>query len=140
MRKGFAAKLVAAGLMAVLIVGCATMGGAKDQKAIEKTLADWKAALEKQDVDGMMAFYSEDFTNERGNSKAEVQEFFQGVKDQGYLEGATADVSTAKITIEDGTAKVEPITLSSDAGSLDASLVLKKEGKVWLIAGSEMNQ
>jgi len=141
MRTRFATKLLAAGMLALLVAGCATLGGAKDQKAIEKTLADWKAALEKQDVDGMMAFYSENFTTERGNTKAELKEFFQNAKDQGYLEGATADLTTAEIKIEEGTANVGPITLSSDAGSLEASLVLKKEpDKVWRIVSSEMNQ
>ena len=141
MHKGFCAKLLAAGLMVVLIAGCATMGGAKDQKAVEKTLADWKAALEKGDVDGMMAFYSESFATDRGNTKAELQEFFQGAKDQGYLDGATADLTAAEIKIEEGAANVGPITLSSDAGSLEASLVLKKEAdKVWRIVSSEMNQ
>lgn len=89
----------------------------------------------------MMAFYSEDFTTDRGNTKAEVKEFFQGAKDQGYLEGATADLAAAEIKLEDGTANAGPITLSSDAGSLQASLVLKKEkDKVWRIVSSEMNQ
>jgi ketosteroid isomerase-like protein len=142
MRKGFCVKLLAAGLMVVLVAGCATMGGgAKDQKAVEKTLADWKAALEKGDVAGMMAFYSESFTTDRGNTKAELQEFFQGAKDQGYLDGATADLTAAEIKIEEGAANVGPITLSSDAGSLQASLVLKKEAdKAWRIVSSEMNQ
>ncbi|HUW62121.1 MAG TPA: hypothetical protein VMZ06_14055 [Candidatus Bathyarchaeia archaeon] len=141
MRMRFAAKLLAVGMLVLLVAGCATMGGDKDQKAIEKTLADWKAALEKQDIDAMMAFYSESFTTDRGNTKDELKGFFEGAKEQGYLDGATADLTAAEIKIEEGTANVAPITLSSDAGSLEASLVLKKEpDKVWRIVSSEMNQ
>ena len=142
MRRGLATKLLAVMVLVVFAAGCATMGGGqKDAKAVQKTLDGWKAALEKQDVDGMMAFYSEDFTTDRGNTKDELKEFFQGAKDQGYLEGATADLTMAEIKIENGEASVWPVQLSSDAGSLEASLVLKKEAdKVWRIVSSEMNQ
>lgn len=136
----FTAPLVL-GMAALMAAGCATMGGDNDQKAIDKTLADWKAALEKQDIDAMMTAYSEAFTTDRGNTKAELKEFFENAKDQGYLEGATVDLSAAEIKIEDGAASVAPVTLSSDAGSLQASLVLKKEAdKAWRIVSSEMNQ
>lgn len=141
MRTGFLTIVLALGMAAVMAGGCATTGGKSDQASIEKVLADWKAALEKQDIDAMMTAYSEEFTTDRGNTKAELKEFFVNAKDQGYLEGATADLTAAVIKIEDGSATVAPVTLSSDAGELQASLVMKKEAdKAWRIVSSEMNQ
>lgn len=141
MSKSIAGKMLVVGILAVFAAGCATMRGPSDEELIQNTLNGWKAALENQDIDAMMAFYSEDFTTDRGNTKEELREFFQGAKDQGYLEGAQADLSAAETTIEDGTAEVGPIYLSSDAGSLDTTLFLKKEEDgVWRIVGSEMSQ
>jgi len=137
----FALKMLAVGVLAIFAAGCATMGGPSDEELVQNTLAEWKAAFEKQDIDAMMAAYSENFTTDRGNTKEELKEFFQGAKDQGYLEGVEADMSAVEIAIEGDTAQVDPIYLSSSAGSLETSLVLKKEDDgVWRIVGSEMRQ
>jgi hypothetical protein len=124
-------------MVAVMVVGCATTGGTKDRKSLDKTLASWKAAIEKQDIDGMMAAYSEDFKTDRGGSKAEMKGFLTNAKDQGYLDGAKADMTKAEIKIEKGTATVGPVDLSSNAGAMTIELSLKRDpDKVWRIVGS----
>jgi len=138
MRRGTVATLLALGMVAVMVVGCATMGGNKDQKSIDKTLAGWKAAVEKQDIDGMIAAYSEDFKSERGGGKAEMKGFLTNAKDQGYLDGAKVDMAKAEIKIEKNTATVGPVDLSSNAGSITVGLAMKKDpDKVWRIVSSE---
>jgi len=142
MRTGLITALAVLSVALVLTGGCATTGRAVDERAaVQKTLADWKAAIERQDIDAMMVAYSEDFTTSEGNTKAEVHEFFSQANEAGYLDGVEADLAEAEIVIEEGVANVGPIMLSSNAGALDTTLVLKKEADgVWRIVESEMNQ
>ena len=136
MSKRTVAVVLAIGLVALMVVGCATTGG-KDKKSIDKTLADWKAALEKKDIDGVMLAYSEKFTSDRGGGKAEMKGFLTNAKEQGYLDGAKADMTKAEIKIEKDTATVGPVELGSNAGSLTVDLTLKKDpDKVWRIVAS----
>ena len=138
MCKGTLATLLTLSLVVVMVVGCATMGGNKDQKAIDKTLADWKAAIEKQDIDGMMKAYSDSFKGERGAGKAEMKDFLTNAKSQGYLDGAKAEMGKAEIKIEKDTATVGPVDLSSNAGAFTVQLSLKRDpDKVWRIVASE---
>lgn len=141
MRKGTVAAMLVLGMVAVMVVGCASLGRNKDQKSIDKTLASWKAAIEKKDIDGMLTAYSEDFKTERGGGKAEMKRFLTNAKDQGYLEGAKVDMAKAEIKIEKNTATVGPIDLSGDMGSITVELAMKKDpDKVWRIVGSETNR
>jgi ketosteroid isomerase-like protein len=138
MQTRFVAALLALGMVAVLVVGCATTGGNKDQKSIDKTLAVWKAAIEKQDVDGMMPAYSDAFKSDRGEGKPEMKKFLASVKEQGYLDGAKVDMAKTEIKIEKNTATVSPIGLSSNAGAISVQLVMKPDpDKVWRIIASE---
>jgi len=138
MRKRTLAILLALSMAVVMAVGCATTGGSKDQKSIDKTLADWKAAIEKQNVDGMMAAYSEEFKSERGGGKAEMKGFLTNAKEQGYLDGVKVDMAKAQTKIEKGAGTVGPIELSTNAGSMIVTLTMKKDpDKVWRIVASE---
>jgi hypothetical protein len=137
MRKGTVAVLFTVTLVALLAVGCASMGGKKDLKSIDQTLAGWKAALEKQDIEGMMPAYSDDFKTDQGDGKEKMKAFLAGAKEKGYLEGVKADLSKAEKKIDKGVATVGPIDLSSDMGSMSIELTLKKSSdKVWRIVGS----
>ena len=138
LRKGLvktALTLVAAALLAS---GCATTGGGNAQAAIDSTLASWKAGLEKLDIDSLMKNYSESFSSSRGDDKAAVKEFLLRAKEEGYLDGAKADLGNTKVSIEKDTATAAPIEISGDRGDMSISLTLKKEAdKVWRIVGSE---
>lgn len=123
----------------VLVGGCATTGkGLSDEELIATMLAEWKTAFEAQDIDGMMAAYSEDYEGSRAESKEQVREFLGGAMDQGYLDDAEIILEDAETTIEGDTATVAPITLSGGPGSIDLQFNLKKEAdKAWRIVGSD---
>jgi ketosteroid isomerase-like protein len=138
MRKGTLASVLALSMALIMAVGCATTGGKKDQKSIDKTLADWKAAIEAKNIDAMMPAYSEDFKGERGEGKAEIKDFLNKAKEQGYLDGAKVDMAETKTKIEKGIATVSPVKLSSNAGSMAVTLSMKRDpDKVWRIVASE---
>ena len=123
----------------VIVAGCATLGkGPSDEELIATLLADWKAAFDAQDLDKMMAVYSEDYEGGRSEDKDQLREFLEGAFDQGYLDDAEVDIAEAETTIEGDTATVAPITLSGPPGSMDLQFDLKKEAdKVWRIVSSD---
>ena len=125
-------------LFAVIICGCASLGkGPSDEDLIAGTLADWKAAVEAQDIDKMMAVYSEDFEGEGGAGKPEAREFIEGAKEQGYLDDAEVYLEDAETVIEADTATVAPIGLEGAFGSVDLELYLTKEADgVWRVTES----
>jgi len=138
MRTRAMANVLTLTLALLLILGCATMGGKKNQESINKTLASWKAGIEAKDIDAMMPAYSEDFKGERGETKAELKDFLTKAKEQGYLDNAKADLAEAKTEIDKGTATVSPVDLSSNAGSMSVALTMKKDADgTWRIVATE---
>ncbi len=133
MRKVFVAAFVIVGLV-LTMAGCATTGGKSAEKSIQSTLANWKAAVEKKDVDGILVFYSDKFSSDRGDGKAGLKEFLDNAKQQGYLDGAKIDLSKTTIKIEKDKATATPIGLSGSRGSMTLEMGLQQEaGKVWRI-------
>jgi len=126
-------------MLAVLACGCAGQGkGPTDQELIAGTLADWKAAFEAQDIDQIMAAYSEDFEGERSADKAGVRGFFTRAIDAGYMDSAEIILDDAETLIDGETATVSPVDLSGDFGSVSLELILQKEADgAWRIIASE---
>lgn len=123
-------------MIAAVLVSMAMMSGcleSTDQQQISGLIKEWKAAYQKEDVDKMMASYSDDYEGANGESKEQVRDFLVQIKDGGYLTGSEMDVDDAKIKISGNTATVEPIRYSGDWGEMETSRVLKKEGNAWRI-------
>lgn len=115
-------------LFAVGVCGCAGLQrGPSDEELIQQTLAQWKAGMESQNVDVMMATISEEFVSDEGGSKADFREFLTRMIDDGTLSGAQMDIESAMIAIEGDMASVENIGLSGDRGSIVLDMDLKKE-------------
>ena len=129
--------LLVAGLF-VLAAGCEMVGGGSDEAQLTRALGQWKAALEAQDLDKMMAPYSDDYEGERGEGKEGAREFLEGLKEQGYLEDVDMDISEAEIKIKGDEATVGPIRYSSDDFDIEMMRMLKKEDDgVWRVVGAE---
>lgn len=115
-------------LFAVGVCGCAGLQrGPSDEELIQQTLAQWKAGMESQNIDVMMATISEEFVSDEGGSKADFREFLTRMIDEGTLSGAQMDIESAMIAIEGDMASVENIGLSGDRGSIVLDMDLKKE-------------
>jgi len=125
-------------LAAVLVCGCHSVGGGPcDEELINCTMAEWKAGLIAQDLDKVMAAYSENYTGTRGG-KDSVREFFTRVFDQGYLDNATVNLEKVEIAIEAEKAEFGPVEVISDRGTFRLEYVLQKEDEAWLIVGTRM--
>ena len=131
------AALLTAGLF-VLAAGCEMAGGLSDEAQLTAALGQWKAALEAQDVDKMMAPYSDAYEGQRGEGKEGTRQFLEGMIDQGYLEDIDMDIFGAEIKIESDKATVGPIKYAGNWGEMQTMRTLKKENDgVWRVVGIE---
>jgi hypothetical protein len=134
------ATVLAAAMVVALVCGCATIGkGPSDEELITQTLDGYASGLVEQDIDKMMAAYSDDFETEDGLGKEDLREFMSGAIDQGYLDDVEADAEDCEIKIEDGKATAGPVVYSSAMGSITVEYTMKKEADgVWRIVESFM--
>jgi len=122
------ATVLAATLVVALVCGCATFGkGPSDEELIEQTLTAYNAAMVAQDIDKMMAAYSDDFEGENGESKEDIGELLGGAVDQGYLEDLEVNADECEIKIEGDKAAVGPVEYSSAMGSISIEYTMKKD-------------
>jgi len=128
--------LVTSCLVLMLVAACATSRPKlTDKELIDALTQEYLAALQAQDIDKMMAAYSDDFEGENGESKDDIREFLSGAKDQGYLEDIEANMDPCEIKIEGGKATVGPVEYSSALGSLTFEFTMKKDPDgMWRIA------
>ncbi len=121
-------------LMAVSLVGCQ----ATQEQDIRTALFNLQDAYAEQDLDAIMAVYSEDYTGQEGEGKEQLREYLEGVKYQGYLDSTRVDIEDVEIAIEGDLATVVPVRYTGNWGQMDFKTVFKKEGSTWrVITGEE---
>jgi len=138
MKKSAIIKLGVGVLTIVMIGGCQL--GPSNEELINATMTDWKAALIAQDLDKLMAVYSENYVSTSGEPKASMREFMAGVFEEGILDDVEVNLEDATTTIEGGKAEVRPIELSTVMLDKTIELTLKKENGDWLIVGSNYQE
>lgn len=119
----------------LLAAGCATLYQSPEEQ-VSDALAAWKAALEEQDIDAMMALYSEDFQSAEMGSKEELGQMLDQIQSQGYLDNMQVSIDSAEITVEGDIASAGPIMLDGGEGGMRITLEFTKEKGGWLITSS----
>lgn len=131
MKKTTCLKLTAVLLICLFFCGC--QGGQTDQQLVKTTINNWKQAIIAQDVDAIMANYSEDFSSREAEGKEGMREFWQEAIEEGMLENIDINLETARLTITDDTAE---FSIFGDEGEIEMDFTLKKEDKkTWRIIG-----
>ena len=137
MKRSILVKL-GAGVLAVLLCGCATLGkGPSDEELIAATIEQWSAGLAAQDADKIMATYSEDFESADMPDKDSMAELIEMAIDQGFLEDVEVIADEAETVIEGDTATFGPVEFVSDSGTRTMDFTLQNENGIWLIVSSE---
>ncbi len=127
--------MLTACLLLALVAGCATTAKKSPEDMIKDQLLGWKAAMEAQDVDKIMANFSDNFKHYDWKDKAGAKDFITDAKDMGYLDGVEVLLDDMEIKVEGDTATVYPVDISGAFGSLAMELNLTKEGGTWLVTG-----
>ena len=133
--------VMTASVLVTMVCGCAMLqGGPTDQELVESTIETMKAAMQAQDVEQIMAVYSEDFVDERGG-KEELRQMIEYIIDEGYMDSIEIDTENAAAAVDGATAKYGPVDLLGDFGSMTFEYVLTKEADgVWRIIESTPSQ
>jgi len=125
-------------LAAFLVCGCQTLGvGPSGEELISTTMVEWKTALVAQDIDKLMAAYSENYVSTRGTGKDSIREFMARAFEQSFLDSVEVKIEDAQITIEGDKATYGPVEFVSDRGTFTLEYKLQKEDGAWLIVGSK---
>ena len=127
MRKTTLLPSIIAGCIILGLTGCASVSkGPSDKDLVQNLLDEWKAATEAQNLDRMMACFSNDFRGDEGG-KDEMRAFLAEFIDSGNLDDAEVDLEKVETIIDGTTASVLSTWLSSTAGSLGIDLDLQKD-------------
>lgn len=113
-----------------------TMNGPAPEEQVMATLQAYKAGWIEQDIDKIMATYSDDFTNPAGGTKAGVRTFFDGYKAQGVMQSTRVNLKECKITIDGDIASASPVKYHAASTSSWLYRLKKDADGVWRIISS----
>jgi len=121
------------------ISGCleSLLQKAKPAQEIKNALVQLQSAYVSQDIDAIMDVYSEDYSGPQGEGKALVREFFNDIKDQGYLADTMVVLDDVVIEVDGHTATVSPVIYRGSWGQVDYKNTFKNEGSTWRIIAGE---
>jgi ketosteroid isomerase-like protein len=121
----------------VMLLGGCKSTAVSDETLIANLFADYQQKLQAQDIDAVVAMYSDSFAGDQGMTKENLREFMNGAKAQGMLQGVTVSAEGAQVTINaDGTATMAPVRIYSSNFDIAQTYTLKKEAGGWMIVGT----
>jgi hypothetical protein len=104
-----------------------------DQEVITALMVKNLDLIKTGDIAGLMATYAEDFSSDQGMNKAAMQQFLEGARDQGFLEGFTANTTNMLVEVTGDTAKVTGATVEGAFGVLNLGFGLAKRDGQWVV-------
>ena len=133
--KAIGLRLAVCALAVIAFAGCQGGGGGgmSDEEMILGLVDDAMAALKAGDIDTMVANYADTFESDQGGGTAEMKEFLQGAKDQGFLDEIQIDLTNLVITVDGSKASAKPIDLEGAFGSLTIEFDLEKIDGRWMV-------
>ena len=139
MRKPQLMAMITIAIILVMATGCATISGPAPHEQVAAAIADFQAALKAQDMEKIMGFYSNNFTDSQGANKAAARGMFENLQSQGILQDiAIAGLDKSEITVEGDSATVTPLIVNLPSGQITYRCTLKKEADgVWRLTGAD---
>ena len=111
------------------LIGCQMMG---DERLISQTLSDFEESLLAKDIDQIMTYYSDSYSDVQGMNKVALKQILTGFKDSGGLDGLEISTDDAVVAINgDGTATVGPMTIKAGQFNVTQTYTLVKEDGAW---------
>jgi polyhydroxybutyrate depolymerase len=119
--------------IAILFVYSGCKSTTSEEVAVLETMNNWKKAIEAQDVEAIVACYSENFTSMDGDGREGARQMWIEIKELGMLEKIEIDLESAKLEVKGDQAEIY-IYNDEDEIEMDFAL-LKEDGGKWLIIG-----
>ena len=139
MRKSIVMLCVVSLLPVVILCGCQTAKGPSDEELLSKSIQDSIAAIKAGDIEKLLAFYSESFSNAQMGDKKGFRGFLENARGMGYLKDLEIDMTQAKTVITGKTATVGPVSIEGAFGSTTANFSSAKEKDGWKVTGMDIN-
>jgi ketosteroid isomerase-like protein len=136
-RKHRIVKVAVVCALATLACGCAMLGmGPTDEESVAGVIEGLKAATVAQDLDGIMAAYSDDYEGRRGEGKEEMRERTSRRIEEGRFGNAEIRLDEMQVTIDGDTAVAGPVEMETSRGPWRFYYDLTKDAKgQWGIVG-----
>ncbi|MDA0196071.1 MAG: hypothetical protein O2951_13675 [Bacteroidetes bacterium] len=131
-------RLVIAFVVLTLLATCSNRksplkeGQTPEEQQILLTMDAWGEALSSGDIDGVMQYYSENFSGTEAKNKEEMRALLNEAKSYGMLMFVDINLETAKLEVACDTAV---IVIYNDEGVVDMDFALAKEENDWRIIG-----
>ena len=100
---------IAVGVTCVLwLSGCQLFGGPSDETLVQETMSSFQESLLAQDVDAVLALYSENYSDAQGTTKSAVRTFLTAMSGGDGAAGLELTIDEAVVVInDDGTGVVQ---------------------------------
>ncbi len=128
-----------ASIVTALICACATTGGPPPEEAVRGVLDELREAELANDVERILAVFSDDFSNAEGANKAVLRGYFAAVISAGAFNDMKVDMAECEIVVTEDSATASPVAITTFAGTVSYSYKFKNEADgVWRIVNSEV--
>jgi len=120
-------------LTLLAVTGCATAPKTPDGYAeVAAFMQQWKQAIFANDINRIMALYSDQFTSEFGD-KAAITEIMADLAQKMDDQDGRLNLEDADIAVSGDKASVKPISIGTRKGAVCRSVYLQKKDGRWLI-------
>ena len=121
------------------LFGCQLTSGPSDEALVQGALSSFQESLLANDVDGVLALYSENYADAQGTTKSAVRTFLTAMSGAGGAAGLQLTIDEAEIVIKDDcTGTATPVKLVAQGFNITATITFTKEEGTWLITSMDM--
>lgn len=124
--------------LAIAMAGCAGTGkGVSDAEQIDALKVKCAERAMAQDIDGLLAHYSEDFYCGAVGDKEKMRAFLEDAKKSGFLDDVEVSFENAETVIDGVKATMDPVEISGYFGYISATFHAEKRDGQWIITGMD---
>ena len=121
-----------------MICGVVSARDSAPAEEVADTLVAIFEAMQAGDVDGMVAAYSDDYSDSQGGHKAVLRGAFEFMVAQGVFTDWTFRLDECEFAVDGDSATAAPVHFESHLGNTTYSYKMQKEADgVWRIINSE---
>ena len=124
--------------LVITLLGCVATPHPTPANEVSAALLAAFQKMQAQDVDGMVAAYSDEYSDSQGGYKAVLPNAFAGMVAMGVFTGWTFDMDACEVAVDGDIATAAPVHFTSPIGDSSYAYRLKREADgVWRIVNSE---
>jgi ketosteroid isomerase-like protein len=125
-------------VISLILISYAGKSYAAPHQEARAALVSFLENSQANNVDGMLAAYSDEYQDSRGGHKGVLRGAFNAMIAQGIFTNWSFDITDCEVAIDGNIAAMSPVHLSSPFGNSSYAYKMKRETDgVWRIVNSE---